>query len=190
MSFIKAVLGIWILTLSMTSVAGKLTTKDVALFLKTSPEINAWFDANKQTLDMDRVLKDGGDLQNVATKAVAHIKSKGMYDELSAKVKRAGYTSVEQWASKSTDVTMAYAALQMKSSKGMDEKQMNAQLKQMESMSASSNMPKEQKEQMMAQMKAAMKSALSLMKVVKKVPQANIDAIKPFKAQIEALERN
>lgn len=190
MSFIKAVLGIMFLTLSVTAMAGKLTTKDVKLFLKTSPELNAWFDANKQTLDMDSVLKDGGNFQDIATKAVVHIKSKGLFDELSAKVKQAGYSSVEEWARKSTDITMAYAALQMKSSKGMSEKQMKAQLKQMESMQKAINMPEEQKAKMVAQMRESMKSALSLMKVVKKVPQANIDAIKPFKAQIEALEKN
>ncbi|MAK90737.1 MAG: hypothetical protein CMI13_05830, partial [Oleibacter sp.] len=108
---------------------------------------------------------------------VQDLKSAGLYDEYNSKVKAAGYSSVEDWASATQRVSMAYLALELEN-QPVSLAQLEAQLKQIQE----SDLPAEQKD-MMTQM---MSSSIIMMKAVGKVSDADKNAVRPYKDQLQA----
>lgn len=158
------------------SLAADLTEADVKHWTDAMPGLQAWLTQHED--QMPDTMPDGTQgIEEMISQGVQDLKSAGLYDEYNSKVKAAGYSSVEDWASATQRVSMAYLALELES-QPVSLAQLEAQLKQIQE----SDLPAEQKD-MMTQM---MSSSIIMMKAVGKVSDADKNAVRPYKDQLQA----
>lgn len=157
--------------------AETLKKTEVEQWLGAMPDLSKWLRKHEEKLKFNDLLAGGGDMKQVMMRGVSKLKEAGLYKSFGKEVKKANYSNVEQWASVTGDISMAYMALQLENEK-VSSSQLKAQLKQLQQ---AKGMTKEEK----AQMEGMMKSSIAILNGVDNVPPANLEVIRPYQDRIQ-----
>lgn len=111
------------------------------------------------------------------TDSLEAMKGHEAYDELASVVESHGFASPKTWGRVGDRIIKAYAAASMEAEQPGSRQQMQQALKELEN----ADLPEAQK-QMMRQ---SMGNAMATIKSLTDAPQADIDAVQPYMAEIE-----
>lgn len=162
--------------MSIQVMAADLKSQDVSQWLTAMPILQPWLEQHESKLTAN--ISEPNNPEVVFKESVPALKKAGLYDELNGKVKKLGYSDVEQWTQVSQQVTFAWMALEMDANKG----EIDAAKAQYEAMIANPNTPPAQKS-MMEQM---MGPALSMVKLASKSSTADKNAVKPHQGKLRS----
>lgn len=163
---------ILLMPLAQAAKAPDLNKADIERWLEAMPKLTAWLSQHEDKLGADDVVNGSESMDQVFDKGVKQLKKVGLYDEFNKQVTTVGYKNVEQWASVSRDITMAYMAVEMENEQ-VSESQMLAQLEQVRNAEGLSAEEKAMMEQMM-------KASMMMVAAAQKVSVKNKEAVRPF----------
>lgn len=169
-----------LLTFAMTALmsfqvmAADLKSKDVSQWLTAMPALKPWLEQNESKLTAN--ISDPNNPEVVFEESIPALKKSGLYDELTAKVKELGYSSVEQWTETTQQVTFAWMALEMEQNKT----QIDAAKAQYEAMKVNPDIPDAQK----AMMEQMMAPALIMVELANQSSAADKEAVKPHQSRL------
>lgn len=164
--------------LSQLALAADLTTKDVEQWLNSAPQLQTWLEEQEDKLAQAPGVDDPSDIEATLQQAVNQLKEVGVYDELTKKVKAAGYQDAAHWLAMSQQVSMAYMAIVIEQEAGSRD-ELTEQLKQLKSM----GLP----EDSLQMMEGMLQSALAMFDMVLTVPAADKAAVRPYMSKLAEL---
>lgn len=156
--------------------AGELTDNDVQRWLKAMPTLTSWLEQHDDKLGGDSVMQESETMDQVFEKGVEQLRKEGLYDDFNKQAKQQGFASVEEWATVSRDISLAFMAIELQDNPA-SEAQMQAQLEQL---SQAEGIPAEEK----AMMEGMMKASIMMVKAAKQVPANNIKIVKAHADEI------
>ncbi|WP_430462993.1 hypothetical protein ACQUQU_09465 [Thalassolituus sp. LLYu03] len=162
----------------MTSLAAAadLTSKDVQLWINSMPDIDTWLNEHEDKLPELGYQEEDASLDAMFKRGMQDLKKAGLYDEFNAKVKKAGFSSVDQWVEVSSRISLTYMALETEDNQQISASQLEAQLKEIRE----SDLPAEQK----AAMEQMMAGSLMVMKAISNVSDADKAAVRPHREEL------
>lgn len=165
---------------SASVMAETLTGDLVSSWLKSQKEVEAFGDKYESRLDpYDANIDEQASMEDAFKQGIVALKKTGLYGEFENIVEGYGFDSPEQWSQIGTQIMMAYMSVEM----AQQAPQMEQMMAQMDAMMQSDQMPADQKEMMMN----AMKQSQQMYQSSKNVPQADMEAIKPYLPQLRAM---
>ncbi len=170
----------YLLTLAITSLlsfqimAADLKGQDVSQWLTAMPDLQPWLELNESKLSAQ--ISEPNNPEVVFKESIPALKKAGLYDELNGKVKKLGYSDVEQWNQITRQVTFAWMALEMEANKA----QIDAAKAQYEAMKTNPDIPPAQK----AVMEQMMAPALAMVKLANSSSAADKGAVKPHQTKL------
>ncbi len=160
--------------MSLQVMAADLKSQDVSQWLTSMPTLKPWLEKNESKLSAN--ISEPNNPEVVFKESVPALKKAGLYDELNGKVKKLGYSDVEQWTRITQQVTFAWMALEMDANKA----QIDQAKAQYDAMIANPNTPPAQK----AMMEQMMAPALVMVKLASKSSAADKSAVKPHQGKL------
>lgn len=158
--------------LTPLAIAADLTTKEVEKWIKESPALQQWVQQNEEALDeVDDEEEPTFEADKLIERSIKKLKDAKLYDQLNARVRNAGYKSVEDWVDLSQRISVSYLGVMLETQTNT-RKEIEAQLAQLKTM----KMPAEQKEMM----ENMLKSSLNMLTSVEKASAADKNAVRPY----------
>lgn len=156
------------------ALAANLTKNDVERWMKHAPQLQTWIEQQESKFDEEALPDDIFDQDAMAKYGLQQLKQAGIYDELTKRVKTAGYENIEHWIADSQKISMAYMAITLQNETGGQgtKSELLAQQKELDAM----NMPAESK----AMMQAMLDGALAMLESVEATTAADKAAVKPY----------
>ncbi|GLQ32802.1 hypothetical protein [Litoribrevibacter albus] len=165
---------------SSTLLADNLTGNLVAQWIKSQKAVEVFGDKYESKLEpFDANIEKQESLEEAFRQGVVALKKTGLYNEFDGVVDGFGFDSPEQWSQVGAQIMTAYMSLEM----NQQAPQMKQMMAQMQAMMDNDQIPAEQKEMM----KNAMRQSKNMYESTKNVPQADIDAIKPYLSQLRTM---
>lgn len=158
------------------ALAADLTKGDVTLWLSASDEMEGWLQENEDKLPEYEFSDNESSVEAMFEQGLAELKKAGLYNEFDNRAKKAGFDGAEHWADISRRISMSFVALEMENEQ-VSLSQLEAQLKQVRE----SGLPEEQKAAMIQMMEAS----LGMLRAVNNVSDADKDAVRPYRNEIE-----
>lgn len=158
--------------------ADNLSKTDIENWLSSAPELHDWLEQQEDKLQQAEELDASLDSQAAIAEAISKLQEIGIYDELTKRVKAAGFKDATHWFSVSQRVSLSYFALMMEDEMGRQQ-ELEAQLKLIQQ----AEMPAEQKEVL----GAMLESSLAILAQINDLPQADLDAVRPYLDQLHQL---
>lgn len=169
-----------LLTFAMTALmsfqvmAADLKGQDVSHWLTSMPTLKPWLEQHESELTAN--ISEPNNPKVVFEESIPALKKAGLYDELNIKVKKLGYSDVEQWTAITQQVTFAWMALAMEENKT----QIDAAKAQFEAMKINPDIPAAQK----AVMAKMMAPALAMVELASQSSAADKGAVKPHQGKL------
>jgi hypothetical protein len=154
--------------MSFQVMAADLKDKDVSQWLTSMQVLKPWLEKNEDKFSAH--ISEPNNPEAAFAESVPAIKKAGLYDELNEKVKKLGYSNVEEWTQATKQVTFAWMALEM----GANKAQIDMAKAQYDAMKANPEIPEAQK----AMMEQMMAPALAMVKLADKSSAADKAAVK------------
>jgi hypothetical protein len=170
----------YLLTLAITALmslqvmAADLKSQDVTQWLTSMPVLQPWLEQHEGVLSDN--ISEPNNPEVVYKESISALKKAGLYDELNGKVKKLGYSNVEQWSQTTQQVTFAWMALEMEA----NDSQIGAAKAQYEAMLINPDMPDAQK----AMMKQMLAPVLAMVELANKSSAADKNAVKPHQGAL------
>lgn len=171
--------------LAMTAPAwgDELSNQDIERFIASMKQLRTMddeFNALDDSADDENPMANSDHLMS---EGLAKLKGHDLYNRVDSIVRDHGFASAEAWSRVGDRVLDAYVALQVKNQSGQVQQQMDEALR---SINENPQLTPAQKEQMRAMMTQSMAS----MKSFADAPKADMDAIRPYKSQLDAVMDN
>lgn len=157
--------------LAPLAVAADLTTNDVEKWIKESPALQQWVQQNDDQLENVDIGEETFEADKLIERSIKKLKDAKLYDQLNARVRKAGYKSVEDWVDVSQRISVSYLGVMLETQTNT-RKEIENQLAQLRSM----QMPAEQK----AMMENMLQSSLNMLTSVEKATAADKNAVRPY----------
>ena len=166
----------------ISTASAELAEGDVTKWLASMDDVKAWTSEHSEQIQQESLLeKDLKSVDSIYTKALSKLGDLGLYDSFNSMIQSQGYSSANDWALVSQDITNAYMAVKMDSA-DVNVDQLKAQLAQIDS----SPLPPAQKK-MMSDM---ISRSVAMMENMKDVPAGDKAAISPYIADIERVAQD
>lgn len=166
--------------MSFQVMAADLKSQDVSQWLTSMPVLKPWLEQHESELTAN--ISEPNNPEVVFKESVGALKKADLYDELNGKVKKLGYSDVEQWSQVTQQVTFAWMALEMADNKA----QVDAAKAQYEAMKANPDIPAAQK----AIMEQMLAPAIAMVKVANKASAADRGAVKSHQSELRTYFNN
>jgi hypothetical protein len=172
-----------LLTLAMTTLmsfqvmAADLKSQDISQWITSMPVLKPWLKQHESEFSAN--ISQPNNPEVVFKESIAALKKAGLYDELNGKVKKLGYSNVEEWNQVTQQVTFAWMALEMNENKA----QIDAAKAQFAAMKANPDIPDAQK----AMMEQMLAPAIAMVKVASKSSAADKMAVKSHQDELRTL---
>ena len=160
--------------MSFQVMAADLKSQDVSQWVTAMPVLKPWLEQHQDELMAN--ISEPNNPVIVFEESPAALKKLGLYDELNGKVKKQGYSNVEQWSQVTQQVTFAWMALEMEDNKA----QVDAAKAQYEAMKANPDIPAAQK----AMMEQMLAPAIAMVKLADKASDADKAAVKQHQEKL------
>lgn len=174
---------LFMLAVAMTATAEPLNDERIEGFLNSLQDLESLSEHTENTEVFENM---GQEIQEAARKGdfrpmslmVEKMRDHSMHDEFADVVSKHGFDRPEDWAETGDRIMRAMAAMELKGQDQGDVRaEMDAMMKQMED---NPNVTEQQRERMRQQMEQAMAG----MKAMADAPQADIEAVRPYRDRI------
>jgi hypothetical protein len=172
-----------LLTLAITTLmsfqvmAADLKSKDVSQWMTSMPVLQPWLEQHESELSGN--ISEPNNPEVVFKETIGALKKAGLYDELNGKVKKLGYSDVEEWSQVTQQVTFAWMALEMDDNKA----QIDEAKAQFAAMKANPDIPDAQK----AMMEQMLAPAIAMVQAASKSSAADKTAVKSHQGELRTL---
>lgn len=155
-----------------------LTSSELGNWITAMPSIKTWINAHENELP-ERQPNPGTDMAAVFKQGIEQLRAAGLYNDFESRVKAGGFSDVERWSQVTTEVTMAYVALEMEKELASSS-QMQTQLNEIRNMPG---LPAEQRQAMIEMLE----SSLAMMRDAQNVPEADKAIVRARLDEVRAL---
>lgn len=162
--------------LAFSVYAASLTDKDVQLWIKTIPSLQAWLDQHQDQLPEEDMHDPDFSMEAAFDRGIQQLREAGLYNQFNQQVKAAGFTSVEHWTQVSGKISMAYLALSMEAQPATRVEIQN----QLQAIRSAKNIPAEEK----SMLENMLNASLNMLDAVERVPVSEKNLVRPYLPQL------